>query len=57
MFEMVAYQQMTGRAIYTYLREMNFKTRTDKFVTLSSVYKILTSSFIMEHLKLLGGAV
>ncbi len=45
MFEMVAYQQMTGRAIYTYLREMNFKTRTDKFVTLSSIYKILKNHF------------
>jgi DNA invertase Pin-like site-specific DNA recombinase len=45
MFEMVAHQQMTGRAIYFYLREMNFKTRTDKLVTLSSIYKILKNHF------------
>lgn len=44
-FEMVGHQHATGRTIFTYLKEINFKTRTDKFVTLSSVYKILKNPF------------
>lgn len=44
-FEMVAHQHETGRAIFTYLKEMNFRTRTGKFVTLSSIYKILKNPF------------
>ena len=44
-FEMVGHQQATGRAIFTYLKEINFKTRTGKNVTLSSVYKILKNPF------------
>lgn len=44
-FEMVGYQQVVGRVVYTYLREIGFKTRTDKFVTLSSVYLILKNPF------------
>lgn len=44
-FEMVGHQHATGRAIFTYLKEINFKTRTGKNVTLSSVYKILKNPF------------
>lgn len=45
MFELVAFEKMTGRALFTYLKEINFKTRTDCGVTLSSVYKILKNHF------------
>ncbi len=45
LFELVAYEKMTGRALFTYLKEINFKTRTDKFVSVSSVYKILKNRF------------
>ena len=45
MFELVGHDKMTGRNLFTYLKEIDFRTRTGKHVTLSSVYKILKNSF------------
>lgn len=45
MFEMVAYQRASGRAIHIWLRETGFKTRGGKSVTLSSVYNNLKNPF------------
>ncbi|MFH1252742.1 MAG: recombinase family protein [Candidatus Uhrbacteria bacterium] len=44
-FEMVGFQHTTGRVVYNYLKEINFKTRTNKSVTLSSVYLLLKNPF------------
>lgn len=45
-FEKVAYDRMTGRDIYKWLRdEIRFTTRTGKKLTLSGLYRILESHF------------
>jgi DNA invertase Pin-like site-specific DNA recombinase len=44
-FEMVGNDHATGRVVCAYLKEINFRTRTGKFVTLSTIYKILKSPF------------
>lgn len=45
MFEKVAYEHATGRAIQLWLQEIGFKTRGDKYVTLSSIYLMLKNPF------------
>lgn len=46
MFEKVAKQKWSGRKIYNWLRfELNFKTRGNKPLTLSGVYRMLTMPF------------
>lgn len=46
MFEKVAYEHMSGRKIYNWLRhDLNFHTRGNKHLTLSGVYRILTTTF------------
>lgn len=46
MFEKVAYENWSGRKIYRWLRnEVKFKTRNEKFLSLSNVYIILNSHF------------
>lgn len=46
MFERVAYQKHSGRTIYNWLKfELNFRTRGDKHLALSGVYRALTSPF------------
>ena len=45
LFEMVAHQGATGRVLYAYLKEIGFRTRTNRSVTLSSVYLILKNPF------------
>jgi len=45
MFEMVGYQRATGRTIFNYFHEINFKTRTGKNVMLSIVYLMLRNPF------------
>jgi len=45
MFEMVAFEGMSGRQIYTWLQETGFRTRTGKRVTLSSIYLMLRNPF------------
>lgn len=45
-FEKVAYEKMSGRKIYNWLRfEANFYTRGNKPLTLAGVYRILESPF------------
>ena len=55
MFEKVAYEKMSGRKIYNWLRfEANFYTRGNKPLTLGGVYRILNNQFyhgIFEHPK------
>ena len=55
MFEKVAYEKMSGRKIYNWLRfEANFYTRGNKPLTLSGVYRILDNQFyhgLFEHPK------
>ncbi len=45
MFEKVAYDKLSGRKIYNWLKEVNFYTRGNKALTLGGVYRILDSTF------------
>lgn len=46
LFEKVAYEKMSGRKIYNWLRfEVNFYTRGNKPLTLAGVYRILNTHF------------
>src|SRR3989344_7712581 len=45
MFERVAYERKTGREIEAWLKEVGFKTRGDKSMTLSMVYRALNNHF------------
>jgi site-specific DNA recombinase len=58
MFEKVAYEKLSGRKIYNWLRfEANFYTRGNKPLTLSGVYRILDNQFyhgLFEHPKSSG---
>jgi len=45
-FEKMAYEKWSGRKIYHWLRfELNFKTKGNKWVALSGVYRMLQNSF------------
>lgn len=46
MFEKVACENWSGRKLYHWLRfDINFKTRGNKWITLSGIYRILNSTF------------
>lgn len=46
MFEKVAYEKWSGRKVYNWLKQdLNFYTRGNKPLTLSGVYRILTTPF------------
>ena len=46
MFEKVAYENWSGRKLYNWLRfELNFYTRGNKPMTLSTVYRVLDNTF------------
>lgn len=46
MFEKVAYEKWSGRKIYNWLKhDLNFYTRSNKTLTLSGVYRVLTMPF------------
>ncbi len=46
MFEKVAYEKMSGKRLYVWLKEeQKFKTKTGKFISLGNVYLILRTSF------------
>lgn len=46
MFEKVAYDKWSGRKIYNWLKfDLNFKTRGNKTLTLSGVFRILSNTF------------
>jgi site-specific DNA recombinase len=46
MFEKMAYEKSSGRKLFHWLKfEINFKTRGNKNLTLSGIYKILNSTF------------
>jgi DNA invertase Pin-like site-specific DNA recombinase len=46
MFEKVANEQWSGRKLYHWLRfEVNFKTKGDRYLSLSNIYIILKNSF------------
>jgi len=44
-FEKVAYENYSGRKIYKWLKEINFKSRTGKHITLGNIYRILRMTF------------
>jgi site-specific DNA recombinase len=45
MFEKVAYEKYSGRQLYQWLKERNFKTKNGKHLTLSNVYILLRNTF------------
>lgn len=45
MFEKVGNENWSGRDVYKWLKEQDFKTKGDKHLTLSNVYLILKNSF------------
>ena len=45
MFEKSAYERWSGRKIYAWLKERDFKTRSGKLLTVSSVYLTLKNPF------------
>jgi len=45
MFEKVAHEQWSGRKVYKWLREIDFKTHSGKPLVLANVYLILRNSF------------
>lgn len=44
-FEKVVFEQWSGRKIYIWLKNMKFKTKNDKFLSLSNIYTILRNPF------------
>ena len=47
MFEKVASESWSGRKIYRWLKEIDFKTKTGKHLVLANIYLILRNSFYM----------
>lgn len=45
MFEKVAYEKYSGRQLYQWLKDKNFKTKNGKHLTLSNVYILLRNTF------------
>ena len=45
MFEKVAYEKYSGRQLYQWLKDRNFKTKNGKHLTLSNVYILLRNTF------------
>jgi site-specific DNA recombinase len=45
MFEKVAYEKYSGRLLYQWLKDRNFKTKNGKHLTLSNVYILLRNTF------------
>ncbi len=45
LFEKVANENYSGRKIYKWLKEINFKSRTGKHITLGNIYRILRMTF------------
>ena len=44
-FEKAVYEEWSGRKLYSWLREIDFKTRTGKYLSLSNIYSILRNTF------------
>lgn len=44
-FEKVAYEGWSGRKIYLWLKEINFTSRTGKYITVSNLFTILKNTF------------
>ncbi len=44
-FEKVAYENYSGRQVYKWLKELNFKTRTGKLLALGNIYRLLRRPF------------
>jgi hypothetical protein len=45
MFEKVAYENYSGRRLYQWLKDRNFKTKNGKDLSLSNVYTLLRNTF------------
>lgn len=45
MFEKVAYENYSGRKIYKWLKEIEFKNKNSKYVTLGNIYRMLRMTF------------
>lgn len=45
MFEKVAYENYSGRKIYKWLKEIEFKNKNGKYVTLGNIYRMLRMTF------------
>jgi hypothetical protein len=57
MFELVAYEQYSGRKLYQWLTKINFRTRNNKRLSLSNIYLILKNTFyygVFEYPKTSG---
>lgn len=58
MFEKVAHEQWSGRKIYRWLREIDFKTKNGKPLVLANIYTILRNSFYYGEFEYpVGGGV
>jgi len=44
-FEKMAYESWSGRKIHSWLREINFKTRNNKYLGLANIYILLRNTF------------
>jgi hypothetical protein len=45
MFEKVGNQQWSGRKVFRWLRDIGFKTRSNKLLTLGNIYQLLRNTF------------
>lgn len=45
MFEKVAYENYSGRMVHRWLKEIDFKNRNGKYVTLGNIYRMLRMTF------------
>ena len=45
MFEKVAYENYSGRRIYRWLKEIDFKNKNGKYITLGNIYRMLRMTF------------
>lgn len=49
MYEKVAYEQWSGRKLYRWLKEINFKTKHGKHLVLANIYLLLRNHFYYGH--------
>lgn len=56
MFEKVALEQWSGRKVYRWLREINFKTKNGKHLVLANVYLLLRNHFYTGEFEFPGGS-
>lgn len=55
-FELVAYKGFSGRKIYAWMKEIDFKTRKGHTVTLSMIYRMLRNTFYLGRYEFPAGS-